>query len=105
MFTLMLAFALAAPNPSSIDAPRRAFASCLKTFEAQSRKDKLDAAAYGAAVKTACPSQAAALSSALISFDVAMGTKRVMATSNAVRDIDDYRLTSEERYRDLASNP
>ena len=32
------------------------------------------------------------------------GAKRAAALSNAQRDIDDYRLTSEERYRDLASN-
>jgi len=29
-----------------------------------------------------------------------MGTKRANAIANAQRDIDDYRLTSEERYRD-----
>ena len=105
MFSLMLAFALAAPNPSSIDAPRRAFASCLKVFETTSRKDKIDAAAYGAAVKSACAAEAAALSTALVNFDVAMGNKRATATVNAARDIDDYRLTSEERDRDLLSNP
>jgi hypothetical protein len=33
-----------------------------------------------------------------------MGTKRTAAMSNAQRDVDDYRLTSEERYRDLMSN-
>jgi len=29
-----------------------------------------------------------------------MGTKRASAQANAQRDVDDYRLTSEERYRD-----
>jgi hypothetical protein len=29
-----------------------------------------------------------------------MGTKRAAALTNAQRDLDDYRLTSEERYRD-----
>ncbi|MBA3666883.1 MAG: hypothetical protein H0W65_04075 [Sphingomonas sp.] len=105
MFTLLLAIAMAAPNPSSIVAPRRAFATCLKTFETMSRQGKIDAAAYSAAVKSACPSEAAALMNALVAFDVAMGNKRSSATANAARDVDDYRLTSEERYRDLVGHP
>jgi hypothetical protein len=103
MFTLVLALALAAPNPSSIDAPRRAFATCLKTFENNQMKAKIDAGAYATAVKSACPGEAQALSDALIKFDVAMGTKRANAVANAERDVDDYRLTSEERYRDNMS--
>ena len=103
MVTFLLALALAAPNPTSIDAPRRAFASCLKTFENNQMKAKIDAAAYGTAVKDACPAEAQALSDALIKYDVAMGTKRASAQSNAQRDLEDYRLTSEERYRDMSS--
>lgn len=60
--------------------------------------------AYSAAVKAACQAEAQKLTSALVAFDVGMGTKRATALSNAQRDIDDYRLTSEERYRDLASS-
>lgn len=104
MITLALALAMAAPNPSSIDAPRRAYAACLKTFENKSRAEKIDAAVYATSVKAACPGEAAALLRALVTFDVAMGTKRASATANAQRDIDDYQLTSEERYRDLMSN-
>jgi hypothetical protein len=37
----------------------------------------------------------------LVKFDTAMGTKRTSALANAARDVDDYRLTSEERYRDM----
>ena len=100
MFTFVLALALAAPNPSSIDAPRRAFATCLKSFESNQLKAKVDAAAYSTAVKAACAGEAQALADALIRYDVAMGTKRASAQANAQRDVDDYRLTSEERYRD-----
>ena len=100
MFTFVLALALAAPNPSSIDAPRRAFSTCLKTFEGNQLKAKIDAAAYATAVKSACAGEAQALSDALVKYDVAMGTKRTNALANAARDVDDYRLTSEERYRD-----
>ena len=104
MFTLIMAVALAAPNPGSIDAPRKAFASCLKAFESNQMKAKVDAAAYETAVKAACPSEAAALSAALISYDVAMGTKRANATANAERDVDDYRMTSVDRYKDITSH-
>ena len=103
MITLVMALALAAPNPSSIDAPRTAFRACLKTFETNQLNAKVDAAAYASAVKAACPSEAQALSDALIKYDTAMGTKRASAQANAARDVDDYRLTSEERYRDMAA--
>lgn len=103
MIAFVLALALAAPNPASIDAPRKAFATCLKTFESNQMKAKVDAAAYATAVKGACPTEAQALSDALIKYDVAMGTKRANAQTNAERDVDDYRLTSEERYRDMTA--
>ena len=103
MITFVLALALAAPNPSSIDAPRNAFRACLKTFESNQMKAKVDAAAYASAVKSACPTEAQALTDALIKYDVAMGNKRTSAQENAQRDVDDYRLTSEERYRDLSA--
>ncbi len=103
MIAFVLALALAAPNPAAIDAPRRAFATCLKTFESNQMRAKVAVDAYSTAVKAACPSEAQALSDALVKYDVAMGTKRPAAAANAQRDVDDYRLTSEERYRDLSA--
>jgi len=100
MITLVMALALAAPNPASIDAPRKAFATCLKGFESNQLRAKVAVDAYSTAVKSACPAEAQALADALVKFDVAMGTKRAAALANAERDVDDYRLTSEERYRD-----
>ena len=103
MITLVIALFLA-PNPAAIDAPRHAFQACLKTFESNQRQAKVAADANSASVKTACPSEAQALTDALVKFDTAMGTKRPTALSNAQRDVDDYRLSSDERYRDLMSN-
>jgi hypothetical protein len=100
MIAFVLALALAAPNPAAIDAPRRAFATCLRSFESNQLKAKVAVDAYSTAVKAACPAEAQALEDALVRFDVAMGTKRPSAMANAQRDVDDYRLTSEERYRD-----
>lgn len=102
MITFVLALALAAPNPASINAPREAFRSCLKRFESNQLQAKVAAEAYSTAVRSACSAEAQALTDALVRFDVAMGTKRPTALANAQGEIDDYRLTSEERYRDLA---
>ena len=104
MIAFVMAFALAAPNPAIIDAPRRAFQTCLKGFESNQLKAKVAVDAYSTAVKAACPAEAQALTDALVKYDTAMGTKRASATANAQRDVDDYRLTSEERYRDLTAN-
>ena len=104
MITFALALALAGPNPAAIDAPRKAFQACLKSFESNQRQAKVAPDAYSSAVKAACSPEAQALTDALVRFDTAMGTKRTAAMSNAQRDVDDYRLTSEERYRDLLSN-
>lgn len=104
MITLMVALALAAPNPRTIDAPRRAYAACIKSFESNQLQAKVAPAAYEAAVKTACPSEAAAFTAALVNYDVAMGTKRAAATANAARDLEDYQLTSVDRYKDLSAN-
>ena len=101
MITFVLALALAAPNPASIDAPRHSFQACLKTFEGNQMRAKVAPEAYAAAVKSACPAEAQALSDALVKYDVAMGNKRTAAQENAQRDVEDYRLTSEERYRDM----
>ena len=103
MIAFVLALALAAPNPTSIDAPRNAFRICLKAFENNQMNAKVAADAYSTAVKSACPTEAQALTDALVKFDVAMGTKRASALANAARDVDDYRLTSDERYRDLTA--
>ncbi len=104
MIAFVMAFALAAPNPAIIDAPRRAFQTCLKGFESNQLKAKVAVDAYSTAVKAACPAEAQALTDALVKYDTAMGTKRASALANAQRDVDDYRLTSEERYRDLTAN-
>ena len=104
MITLFLALAMAAPNPSAIIAPRRAYVACLRLFESKNLGEKVASAAYSTAVKSACATEAAALVRALVAFDVAMGTKRAAATANAQRDLDDYVMTSEERYAATMGN-
>jgi len=104
MFVAMMLL-LAAPNPHSLDAPRKAYQECIKQFETKSLAAKMDAAAYSTALKGACTAQAAALAKVLIEFDVAMGGKRAAAAATAESDVADYRLTSEERFRDMLPKP
>ncbi len=101
MLVTMMMLAMAAPNPHSLDAPRKAYASCVKQFETKSLAAKMDAAAYSGALKAACTAEAAGLAKALTDYDVAMGGKRASAMASAESDVADYRLTSEERYRDM----
>ena len=103
MLVAIMMLALAAPNPGKLEAPRKAYQACLKTFETKSIEAKMDAAAYSAALKDACPAEAAALAKALTDYDVAMGTKRTAAAATAESDVADYRLTSEERFRDMVT--
>jgi hypothetical protein len=105
MMLVALMMLLAAPNPHSLDAPRKAYSVCVKQFETRSLAAKMDAAAYSAALKGACTAEAAALTRALIDFDVGTGTKRAAAAATAESDIADYRMTSEERFRDMLPKP
>lgn len=100
MLVVML-MALAAPNPHALDVPRKAYAACIRGFEQKSLAAKMDPAAYSSALKGSCTAEAAALARALTDYDVAMGSKRAAALATAESDVADYRLTSEERFRDL----
>ena len=98
---VMLLLALAGPNPHPLDRPRKAYSACIHSFEARSLAAKMDAGAYSTALKAMCTAEAAALARALTDYDVAMGTKRADALLTANSDVADYRVTSEERFRDL----
>jgi len=102
---VLLMLALAAPNPQSINQPRKNYAACIKLFEKKSLTEKMAADAFSGAIKAACPGEAAALTKALVDYDVAMGTKRASATASAATDLADYVLTSEERYRASMPKP
>ena len=103
MLVAMMMLALAAPNPGKLETPRKAYQLCLKAFESRSMAAKMEAAAYGVALKGACTAEAAALAKALTDYDVAMGTKRAAAAATAASDVADYMLTSEERFRDMVT--
>ncbi len=101
MLVTIIALAVAAPNPRTLDAPRKAYSACIRQFETRSLAAKMEPAAYSEAIKGACPAESAALTRALVDFDIAMGSKRAAAASNAAIDVGDYLVTSDERYRDI----
>ena len=103
MLVAMMMLALAAPNPAKLDPPRKAFQTCLKSFESTSLAAKMDGAVFAAALKGACTTEGAALAKALTDYDVAMGSKRAAAAATAASDVADYVLTSEERFRDMVT--
>jgi len=105
LIVMVMSLAVAAPNPRTLDAPRKAYSACIRQFEKTSLAAKVEPAAYSTAIKGACPEQGAALTRALIAFDIAMGSKRATATSNAATDVGDYLLTSDERYRQTVGAP
>ena len=99
MTLALFLIALAGPGPQSIDQPRKNYAACIKRFESQSLKAKMELSAYTEAIKTACPAEAAALTKALVDYDVSMGSRRATAVANAATDVADYSATSLERYQ------
>jgi len=100
MLMLAVALAVAAPNPDSLIAPRKAYAACLKAFENQSATDKVTPEAYNEAVKSACATEMGSFKAALVKYDMAMGAKQAAAQANAQRDVEDYWAESPERFKD-----
>lgn len=102
MISLAVAVAMgaAAPNPGAITQPRKNYAACLNKFSKTNLADKVEPAAFSAALKTACVPEAAALKKALIDYDVAMGTKRAAAEENAALDLEGYTQNIEESYKE-----
>lgn len=104
MILLTMALVIAAPNPATLNAPRKAYEACLRSFEAKGISDKMSKDTYSVAVKEACPAEAQALVNALVAYDTAMGSKRAAAEANAKLDIADYWTESAERLADRTSN-
>lgn len=90
---------------ASIDGPRAAFSACLKQADQKALAEKVAADAYAAYVKAACTAQSEAFKKALVSFDVKNGIGRKQAATDADLQIEDYVVTSGERYRLMTAKP
>lgn len=100
---LATAMSLAAAQADPTVQPRKSFASCLSNFKKGSLQQKMEAAAFSAAVKTACQTEAASLRQALVTLDMKRGGKRAEAEANADFDLQGYRENMDESYRDSVS--
>lgn len=90
---------------AGVDAPRKAFSTCLKEASAKALTGNVAVDQYKAFVGTQCGSQAAALKAGLVSFDTKHGVKRAQATSDADAQIDEYLLMAHENYEAKKARP
>ena len=96
VLTMMLA---AAPAPAVLNSARREYSTCLQAFMKSSLKEKMDPAAFDAALAPACESKAQAFRGASIAADTAIGIKRAAAEENAGTELEDLRANTKEYYR------
>ena len=95
---MLMAGSAAAPAAPILE--RKALGTCLSKFVHEKLPDKMEAAAFRAAAKTACGAQVTAFRTAWVNYDVAMHSKRADAEQNADSQIDDYLQNSTDSYVD-----
>lgn len=84
---------------ASINAPREAFAACLKASVEKAAAQKVAGDGYDAFVRTACSGQLDSLKSAVVSFDMKNKMSKKDAASDAESMIDDFVSGSADHYR------
>ena len=99
-FSLLASMALAGASAAPVERASHAYMTCLRGTQKTSLAAKMAPAAFGTQIKTACPNEAAALTQALVAFDLAMGTARAKAQANAARDVANYVEEVEASYAD-----
>jgi hypothetical protein len=74
---------------ASVNAPRNAFAACIKEADSRAKTEKIKPDAFGDYVRNACAPAGAKLKSALVAFDVKNGIGRTQAAADAQMVVDD----------------
>jgi hypothetical protein len=106
MSLFLLAFAAApaaAPNTAAIDRNRAAYRSCLATAAAAAKPPAVTADKFAEFVHAQCAAQQAALTDAMVSFDMRNGASRKSATDGANMAVEDYLETAKNSWS--ARNP
>ena len=85
---------LAAPNATA--QAREGYARCIKQVVADAAEKKMDAAAFDAALASACRDKEAAFRNATVTSEVAMGIKRAVSEKGISDEIADYRSMAKE---------
>lgn len=74
---------------ASVNAPRSAFAACVKEASAKAKAENVKVDAYGDYLKAACSPAGAKLKNALIAFDTKNGVSKARASEDAQMELDD----------------
>src|SRR4051812_42504876 len=90
--------AAAAPSPAPSMQARKAYSLCLQKVIKDKTEARLNADAFAAEAKTACAAQEAALVSALIAYDVGMGSRRADAEESAKAQVEDSLANASDAY-------
>lgn len=97
ILTVLMALAApaAAPNTAAMDRARVAYRSCLTTAANGAKPPAVTADKFAEFVKAQCAAQQAALSDAMISFDMHNGVSRKNAADGATMAVDDMLETAK----------
>lgn len=99
MIVLAIASTLAfASADTSASAQRSALSKCLKEAAAKAKSDDVPAEGFDAFARAQCSAPEADLRKAVMAIDLRNGISRKDAAENANLDVDDYYLSTAERY-------
>lgn len=103
----MLALAATAAQGDATNTSRQAFSTCLRDYMRTSLEQRMEPAAFEAAVPQQCADRGATFRAALVDRDARTGGGRARAEEDAQMTMDDMRAATVERYRDQleASGP
>ena len=92
-----------APNTGAIDRNRAAYRACLATATANAKPPAVTADKFAEYVHAQCAAQQAALTDAMVSFDMRNGASRKSAADGASMAVEDYLETAKNNWS--ARNP
>lgn len=99
MISLALATALAAAAVQGPPAaPRKTFASCLSRVAKEKSAEKMEKAAFTAAIRAGCTAEETAFRKSIVDYDVKTGSKRAVAEEGAELQVEDYLVNTTDTY-------
>lgn len=98
MMILTIALLAAASADTAASAQRSALSKCLKEAVATAKSAEVETAAFEAYMREQCAAPEAALRKAVIAIDMKNGISRKDAAESAQLDVDDYFLSTGDRY-------
>jgi hypothetical protein len=107
MISVALALMMAGPaaGTPSPAVSREGYARCLKDLVRKAAEDKMDAAAFEAALAAACRDREATFKAAMVGSEVALGVKPAVAERGVLDEIRDYRSGAKEDFLASLSAP